>query len=370
MATNWQRRLRRWLDAGLIDPATHDRILEFEHRTGRTSRFRWPVALALALGALLIGAGVLLFISAHWDALSPAGRMSLAVLLVAVFHVAGTLVADRFEALATALHALGTIALGGGIFLTGQIFNLAENWPAAFLMWAAGAGFGYLLMRDWPQLSLTAILVPWWLSAEWVARHPREAPSVVCSFLLLVAFSYLTALWPERVSDERRALCILGSIAILPLGVLAAGVPLSDRRPPPPADAATWAAWLLALLTPLGVAVLLRGRKAWLNVVAAAWVAVLALAAREHWTLAVHAWCAVGAAGLTAWGLSESRGERVNLGVAGFAITVLFFYFSSVMDKLGRSASLIVLGVLFLAGGWLLEKSRRRLIAQIRGGSV
>jgi uncharacterized membrane protein len=52
--------------------------------------------------------------------------------------------------------------------------------------------------------------------------------------------------------------------------------------------------------------------------------------------------------------------------MAGFAITVLTFYFSSVMDMLGRSASLIGLGLLFLAGGWGLEKMRRRLVAQVR----
>jgi len=55
----------------------------------------------------------------------------------------------------------------------------------------------------------------------------------------------------------------------------------------------------------------------------------------------------------------------INLGSAGFAATVLWFYFSSVMDKLGRSFSLIALGLLFLLGGWLLERVRRRLVARI-----
>jgi hypothetical protein len=51
-----------------------------------------------------------------------------------------------------------------------------------------------------------------------------------------------------------------------------------------------------------------------------------------------------------------------------FAATVLTFYSSQVMDKLGRSASLIGLGVLFLAGGWMLERARRRLVVRARGG--
>ena len=68
---------------------------------------------------------------------------------------------------------------------------------------------------------------------------------------------------------------------------------------------------------------------------------------------------------MIAWGLEGERKERINLGIAGFALTVLFFYFSNVMDKLGRAASLIGLGLLFLLGGWLLEKARRRLMAQL-----
>jgi hypothetical protein len=68
----------------------------------------------------------------------------------------------------------------------------------------------------------------------------------------------------------------------------------------------------------------------------------------------VYVWCAVGAVGLVAWGIRESRAERINLGVAGFAITGLALYLSIVMDKMGRSASLVVLGLVFL---------RRRLAA-------
>jgi hypothetical protein len=40
------------------------------------------------------------------------------------------------------------------------------------------------------------------------------------------------------------------------------------------------------------------------------------------------------------------------------------------MDKLGRAASLIGLGLLFLLGGWLLEKTRRRLVAQLEKGEA
>jgi len=56
--------------------------------------------------------------------------------------------------------------------------------------------------------------------------------------------------------------------------------------------------------------------------------------------------------------------------MTGFAITVLCFYFSNVMDKLGRSTSLIVLGVVFLAGAWYWEKLRRKLVARVNAGAL
>ena len=134
--------------------------------------------------------------------------------------------------------------------------------------------------------------------------------------------------------------------------------------------------WITAFLLPLALAWWLRVKHAWLNVVAALWVAALSttrLRYQEHsavWKLDSYALFALGSIGLIAWGLKESRKERVNLGIAGFALTVLFFYFSSVMDKLGRSASLIGLGLLFLLGGWILEKTRRRLIDKIGEGAA
>jgi uncharacterized membrane protein len=55
----------------------------------------------------------------------------------------------------------------------------------------------------------------------------------------------------------------------------------------------------------------------------------------------------------------------VNLGMVWFAVAVAWFYFSDVFDKVGRSLGLIGLGVLFLAGGWALEKMRRGLLARM-----
>jgi uncharacterized membrane protein len=128
VAGDWEARLERWVGAGLVEPAAADRIHVWEaaHPTGPAG-VRWPVRLAIALGGLLLCAGVLLFVAAHWDALAPGSRFALLVGTVALFHLAGAFAAERSPALSATLHASGTVALGGGIFLAGQIFNLQEH---------------------------------------------------------------------------------------------------------------------------------------------------------------------------------------------------------------------------------------------------
>jgi uncharacterized membrane protein len=357
VAEQLDRRLGRWVDAGLIDADTAERIRAFERaRTG--GGLGWPVRVALGFGGLLLGAGVLLFVSANWDRLSPASRMSLVVLLVGVFHAAGALARDRFESMSVAMHALGTLALGAGLALTGQIYHLEAKWSMGALLWAAGAGIAYALLRQWPQAALLALLVPDWLIAEWYKRVGGGDAEVAAGCAML-AFTYLSALAPGRSGAVRRSLAWIGGIALIPAVLF---VTLSSYRRP---DSWQLTAIGAAIALTLGLAVVLRGRQAIYNAGAVAWVILLMWTSAGHETVALHAWLAVGSVGLAAWGLAEQRAERVNLAVAGFACTVIAFYFSTLLDKIGRSASLIVLGIVFLAGGYGLERLRRRLVARI-----
>ena len=112
MSDSWQSILERWTNARLIDAATAERIRTFEGSHEEPRQFRWPILIAIGFGALMLGAGVLLFVSSHWDDLSPAGRFSLVVLLVAMFHIAGVFVTERFPMFTSAMHGLGTSVFG------------------------------------------------------------------------------------------------------------------------------------------------------------------------------------------------------------------------------------------------------------------
>ena len=367
MAAEWETYLARWAAAGLVDAEGVVQIRAWESEHARPQGWRWPVWLALAFGVLLVGAGILLFVSAHWGELSPAQRMALVVLLVGGFHAAGAAAAGRFDALSVASHTVGTVTLGAGIALAGQIFNLSEHWPSAILLWALGAGLAWALLGHWTQGALTAILIPYWLAGEgWVraepfSPHPSFVP--IAAGVCALSFTYLSARRTANDSALRKALGWLGGLALLPAVVFTAFVNADFRG--------QTSAWLVATLGPLALAIILRGRAAVWNLIAVAWTVFLAAISGGHPDHpAVYLWCAVGSVGLVAWGILESRAERINFGSAGFALTVLCFYFSSVLDQLGRSASLVTLGILFLGGGWLLERLRRKLVAQIRPEAV
>jgi uncharacterized membrane protein len=364
MTYTWKQALDRWTAAALIDADTADRIRAFEAERRGAARLKSPALLALAFGALLVGAGILLFVAAHWDAMSPQARFGLVLALVAGFHVGAAATASAFASLSTTLNALGTIALGAGVFLTGQIFNLETHWPAGVMLWAGGAVAAWLLLRDTPQFALAAVLLPAWLYSEWIARLGAfywQGYQVLSAGLFLLALTYLGATDHERTTLQRRALMWIGGLA-LPITAINLA---SSGRPSAAIPAALNMSlgdlaigWTVAIALPLLVAALLHRDRAWPYLLAAAWVVVETNT--QGW--ATYGWWIVGASALAAWGVRVGRSERVNFAVAAFAGTVLAFYFSEIMDKLERSASLVGLGLLFLVGGWGLERLRRTLV--------
>jgi uncharacterized membrane protein len=379
MANPLDKQLDRWISAGVLDAGTAARIRTFEESQSPGERLRWPILLALGLGGLLLCAGVLLFVAAHWEELSPAARFTLVLFLVAIFPVCGSLTAEKFPALSTTFHAIGTICLGAGIFLAAQIFNLEENWTNGVLLWAAGALVGWLLLRSWPHAALLAVLMPIWLTGRWINRAGLDwerSSAVVWDGLLLLALTYFSARLPGRDSLERRALAWIGGLAVLPCAIIAVLTRSNffwSYQREPLSSMLLFVAWIIALGAPLVLAFLLRRSASWMNGISALWVLALGLVAPrgnfrwDSWdALGFYIWAAIGALGVIAWGIAERRRERINLGVAGFGITVLFFYFSSVMDKLGRAASLIGIGALLIFGGWGLELARRNLLSRLQ----
>lgn len=377
MSEAWQSALRRWLDAGLVDTATARRIQAWEESRGSVARHGRLALIVFSFGGLLLTAGILLFVAAHWDALSPGARFALVLALVAVLHAGGAIASPSSPALSATLHSIGTAALGAGIFLSGQIFHMAEHWPGALLLWAVGAAVGVYLLRDWPQVLWLAVLAPAWLWGEWTVAQPPYAawsgmtPATIGIFLL--ACAYLGARPPVSAVRWRRTLAWLGTIALIPAVIVLAVANDVDWgafgvERPEVTGATRAIAWTIAILLPLALAWFFRGRESVWMLAALAWALLLSQVSprSDAGELALYALLAVGAAGVVLWGLRDQQRLAINVGVLGFALAVLGFYFSSLYDRLGRAFGLIGIGILFIGGGWLLERARRRLIGRMQ----
>ncbi len=263
--------LTRWQSAGVLDAETASRIraLESEGATEPSAHaavapsiatpagLKWLVVTGLILGAILLACGVVLFVSAHWDQLGPAGRYLLVIAMVAVFHIAGGLTRSNFEGLSSALHAVGTISTGAAIALVGQIFNIQEHWPAAVLLWALAALAGWLLLRDQAQQTLALLLVPAWIFSELGFRMEGHIGSDVYMGRLcfLWAILYLTFFAGSRRKVVKEILFAASAISAV-IGIyfmLVGWATWSSEQSFIPFGTCMWA-WVAIAAIPLTVA--------------------------------------------------------------------------------------------------------------------
>jgi uncharacterized membrane protein len=381
--------LNRWESAGVLDEEAADRIRAYENEQKLPTGLRWQGMVALILGAILLACGVVLFFSAHWSEFGPAMRFALVAGTVALFHLAGAIAHERYRGLSTALHAVGTISTGAAIAVVGQIFNIQEHWPAAILMWTIAALAGWALLNDQAQEILTLLLFPAWILSEFSFHAENHIGELVYQgrFLIVWSILYLTIIQGARRKAVNGILFAVSAITG------AAGIVLLLNG---------WVSWsgeqsYLSLGTRLlGWAVIaflplciscFRPLKSFVPVCAALAFSLALPWCMRTWTenlsefngasnytrqvvrtepnLLAHMLVATFAIFICYWGVRRASRALVNLGIAGFAIAVLWFYWSDIYDAVGRSLGLIFLGMLFLAGGWALEKARRGLLARM-----
>ena len=339
--------LNRWQSAGVLDEAAAGRIRAWESEQKKPAGLRWQVIVALILGAILLACGVVLFVSAHWNQIGPGARLAVVLGMVSVFHLGGGWARERFHGLSTALHAVGTASTGAAIALVGQLF---PAWILSEFSYAAEGHIGgsvYLgrFLIVWAILYLTFFLGSKHKIVQGILFAVAAIASVVGIFVLLLEG------WRSW-----------GNQTYLPLGLR------------------TWG-WVDIAVLPLLFAVF-KFRKSIVPVLAAICFSVALPWCQRVWTESfnnfngghssyvrnepnffanalVAAFCVF----IIWWGVRQASKALVNLGIVGFAVTVTWFYFSDIMDKMDRSLGLIGLGILFLAGGWALEKTRRNLVA-------
>ena len=373
--------LRRWLQAELIDADVAEAIQRWEDSQLKQSKhssvrhLAVPIRLSILLGSLLLAAGLLLFVSAHWDQMPPLWRVSLLLFIVIALHAGGAWFAERFQLLALGLHAVGTVAFGAGVFLCAQIFHLDVLWSFRWglLLWSFGAAAGWKLLRQWPQLALLSLLLPGWIAALIMFEVDRLSSSEadwavvpIAAGALLTSLTYFTA--PDRtpLTPARSVLMWMGGLALVPAAVtwavVATGLDLPALGQP------LWLSLLVWVVTLGGPVILgwwLRPHRFWPLALAAIWMVLDLVIQVQGFSVLSFAWWGVGSVGLMLWGSTEARAERVNIGTVLLATTLIGFYVTEVIGRFDRSLSLLGLGLFFLVGGWGLNRLRQALLPNL-----
>ena len=141
-----QKDIKRWLDKGLIDTETAQRISAeaAAHRGG----FGLGAVLGV-LGALLLGAAKITLIASNWEDFPRIGRVLGILALVWVTYLAGAWRETKGDPVfSQVFYLLGAISFGGGIALIGQMYHMSGDQSTAALVWAGGTLLAALLLRS------------------------------------------------------------------------------------------------------------------------------------------------------------------------------------------------------------------------------
>lgn len=373
---------------GFLAADVRDRIIAHYKLQDAPNRF---IAIISAIGGVLVAAGVILLISANWDAIPRGVKLLTGIVLLLGCHAAGWWTRTRhpdFHKTAEALHLVGSILFLANIALIGQVYHLNSRPPNAILAWWVGIAPLAWLLRSKPQYVLTLSAAMLWLAMEFL--HDKGLFQSHGDDLAMLFYpAIFIALYAMGVGMERTPAREFGEVTRR-YGLLGLGCLLIPLLFGPHADGAmaplVWSAYLpFALLVAAGLFFALRGearlplvwRGIWFGTLVF-WLVLVAIpcvsaGAHGRWDWGRHDWLAwtssvaLFAHCLVMVNLGLLLGSRflINLGLALLALDVIIAYFRLFGTMAVTGAMFIITGAGLIALGIIIEKRRRSLLRQV-----
>ena len=381
-------------EAGLISDEQQRQIVgRFHLKEDGGNKF---LAIVSIVGAVLIAAGIILLISAHWNEIPRGVKIAAGILLLLGAHGGGWWLREaqgKYRQAGEALHLVGSCLFLANIALLGQIYNIVSRPPNAFLLlWIGIAALPWLLRSKaqhvllllafgiWfglevndpgsciycqsaRQILLYAALGLIWLGAGWCLRGTKfsEFAGVTERFglLLFLVFVYplaWKAFFGGDTSEAHQWVCpALGAFALL---LLAGGIKNLHSL------TRQWRClWLAALL---GMVIFMA--TAWFE----CWKTDNPVRLRyfnpgQAWdyvpgVILLFVFCLL----QIRVGLQERSAFMVNLGVVFIALDILAAYLDLFGSMARTGVMFLISGIFLIVFGVYLEKRRRALMKQIQ----
>lgn len=378
----------RWRIDGIITDEQERAILA---RAGagaaagvRALRMGWLITAVSVIGALVLGAGVVLFFASNWEQIPDNARMALLVAGLAAVYGAGHVLMERLDMqrLGSALLLLGVVLFQASLFLVAQIYNMPVDSPVLFLLGAFGAlPLAYLFGSRIVLLLALAAITTWriWAASLSFDDGPEEWSTLVLAGAFGVLLYGIGRLHMTRTGMFTR----LGEVYLLAGGILALGVvygatfvDLWDELIRQDAESYSAPA---SVYVAIGVALaavaaqLVLRRKTALDLAdIAAQASVLALAlvvatwpAWTGYALVFNAAFFALAGAIVLHGYLTSDERYINAGLIAIAIGLISRYCDTFWSLLAGSAFFIAGGIVLLALAFILERARRRILDEM-----
>lgn len=405
---------------GQITPEQRTAILALYPEEPGAERDRLILILSI-LGALLVGAGVILYFAANWPRLGAGVKVTAILAAIAAAYGSGyylQFVKGSYPRVGAALIFLGALFYGAGIWLVAQIFHLSGD-ATGWLVWGLGTLPVAWAVRSRPFLWLSGLtLTIWTVQAQeayrsWNLAFPFLMVLAVIPLVrrlkdrwaeagvLIAGFIWLALNMGQQGARGDSGLLLVAQAAVFyGVGALLEGLASAAGRHPSPASPYLGVGAALTLFGPYLLTMKL-GTGAAPSIfaqgypgIASGFVLLVAAgaAAWSYWRVGekgrpvplIAAAVLVGAAalspalgllprligfnlllfgleiGLITWGVARRSAILVNLALLGFVIHLITRYFDLFWGAIDRSLFFVIGGLLLIGGGLLLERNRRR----------
>ena len=384
-----QRATKRWVEAGILDEETAVAIREFEREHGggatgarsegsddKSEGSDRLVAAISVMGAVLVGAGLFLYLAANWEDIPTAIR-TLVLVATPLAAIGGGLALARGRAprVGHGCGFLGAAFLGPSLFLLSNLYapDLATEW--ILLAWALGAiPTGQVFeSRLTTALGLLVALV-----ATGFAATPDAAPFVVAFVgTLVVAAGIFVEPGGKRLAGVHRLVGLVPVLGVLLMVGLEGGdYGFVDLWPD-----LTLAGAAVGAAIAIGYAGYHRFQETVTDADAlavaapgaATWVVLLLVALSPPIPelaafLLVHLTLLALLVALVVVAVGWRSRAVVNLVAVAFLLQVVTFLVVAVPDALSGAIALVVAGLVLLAVGFGLEHGRRQLFERMNLG--
>lgn len=189
--------VERWIADGVVTAEQGARIRgRYQPADTGEAALSWGLIVFFALGAVVIGLGVILLLAYNWSGIPKAGKLAIVFGSIVAAHGSGLALhrkADWRAMLGEGTLALGTMLFGAGIWLVAQIYNIDEHFPTGFLVWGVGALALSWAMPSVPQAIIATVVLTFWRVVEVV-----EFGNAVDGALVLLVVALGGLIWRLR----------------------------------------------------------------------------------------------------------------------------------------------------------------------------